>query len=182
MTHHPRSDLKGALEMRDYEALRQRHLDYAIGLAPRLIERLEWPAERLALHRRQRLRALVREAVDCSAWHRERLAGIDPDRLDESSLAELPPMTKTDLMENFDRIVTDERLSLEAVNDHLQTVTTGSYLFDRYTAVTSGGSTGERGAFVYDWEGWATFWLGMGRYLVRAKLRDGELASRPVVM
>jgi phenylacetate-coenzyme A ligase PaaK-like adenylate-forming protein len=182
MTHHQRSDLKGALEMRDYEALRQRHLDYAIGLAPRLIERLEWPAERLALHRRQRLRALVREAVDCSAWHRERLAGLDPDRLDESSLAELPPMTKTDLMENFDRIVTDERLSLEAVNDHLQTVTTGSYLFDRYTAVTSGGSTGERGAFVYDWEGWATFWLGMGRYLVRAKLRDGELASRPVVM
>ena len=51
-------------------------------------------------------------------------------------------MTKADLMENFDRIVTDERLSLGLVNDHLETVTTGSYLLDGYTAVTSGGSTG----------------------------------------
>ncbi len=72
-------------------------------------------------------------------------------------------MTKADLMENFDRIVTDERLSLDLVNDHLQTVTTGSYLLDGYTAITSGGSTGERGVFVYDWEGWATFWLSTCR-------------------
>ena len=87
-----------------------------------------------------------------SPWHRERLAGVDPDGLDEDSLRAVPPMTKADLMENFDRIVADERLSLERVNDHLQTVTTGSYLLDGYTAVTSGGSTGERGVFVYDWD------------------------------
>jgi phenylacetate-coenzyme A ligase PaaK-like adenylate-forming protein len=153
-----------------------------MGLAPRFIERLDWTADRLALYRVQRLRRLVRDAIERSPWHRERLADVDPDRLDEDSVRALPVMTKRDLMENFDRIVTDERLSLELVNDHLQNVATRGYLLDRYTAVTSGGSTGERGVFVYDWEGWATFWLGMGRYLVRAKRRDAELASRPVVL
>jgi phenylacetate-CoA ligase len=125
--------------MRDRETLRQGHQAYALALAPRLIERIDWPADRLALHRAQRLRDLVREAVDRSPWHRERLAGIDVTRLDDDGLCELPRMTKADLMDNFDQIVTDERLSLGAVNDHLGTVTTGSYLLDRYTAVTSGG-------------------------------------------
>ena len=125
--------------MRDSETLRQGHQAYALALAPRLIERLDWPADRLALHRAQRLRDLVREAIGRSPWHRERLAGVDVTRLDDDGLCELPPMTKADLMDNFDRIATDERLSLGAVNDHLETVTTGSYLLDRYTAVTSGG-------------------------------------------
>jgi len=78
--------------------------------------------------------------------------------------------------------VTDQRLSLQLVNAHLATVSTGSYLLDRYTAVTSAGSSGERGVFVYDWDGWATFWLGLFRQLLRAKLRAPELVSRPVVM
>jgi len=167
--------------MRDYETLRQRHQAYAMALAPRLIERLDWPADRLALHRTQRLRELVREAIDRSPWHRERLAGVDVTALEEDALGELPPMTKADLMANFDRIVTDERLSLGLVNDHLETVTTGGYLLDGYTAMTSGGSTGHRGVFVYDWDGWTTFWMGCFRHTLRAKWSDPELSSRPLV-
>ena len=91
-------------------------------------------------------------------------------------------MTKADLMVNFDRIVTDERLSLELVNHHLEKVTTGGYLLDDYTAVTSGGSTGERGVFVYDWDGWVAFWLSAFRYQLLAKWSDPELASRPAVI
>jgi hypothetical protein len=40
------------------------------------------------------LRDLVREPIDRSPWHRERLAGIDIARLDDDSLRELPPMTR----------------------------------------------------------------------------------------
>jgi phenylacetate-CoA ligase len=167
--------------MRDYESLRQRHLAYAMALAPRFTERLDWPADRLAVYRAQRLRELARHAIDRSPWHRERLTGLDTDRLDEASLRELPPMTKADLMENFDRIVTDKRLELGIVEDHLRTVSTGSYLLDEYTAVTSGGSTGARGVFVYDWDGWTTFWLSVFRYLQRSKEKDPDLAHRPVV-
>ncbi|MGZ4258982.1 MAG: phenylacetate--CoA ligase family protein [Solirubrobacteraceae bacterium] len=168
--------------MRDYETQRQQHLDRAMTLAPEMIDRLGWPAYALAARRVQLLRELVRVAIARSPWHRERLAGADLDQLDEMSLRELPPMTKTDLMANFDRIVTDDRLTLELVNNHLETVTTGSYLQDDYTAVTSGGSTGERGVFVYDWDGWTAFWLSAFRYQLLAKRSDPELASRPVVM
>jgi phenylacetate-coenzyme A ligase PaaK-like adenylate-forming protein len=168
--------------MRDYETLRQLHQAYALGMAPRMLERLDWPAGRLAVHRVQRLREFVGEAIERSPWHRDRLAGIDPAALDETGLRELPPMTKSDLMENFDRVVTDQRLSLDLVNDHLHAVDTGSYLLDGYTAITSGGSTGERGVFVYDWMGWATFWLSTFRQTLRAKWSDPERESRPVVL
>jgi phenylacetate-CoA ligase len=168
--------------MSDYETDRQQHLHYATALAPRLIERLDWSADRLAAYRSQRLREVVRHAADRSLWHRDRLAGLDLDRLDEVSLRELPPMTKTDLMENFDLIVADERLSLDLVNAHLETVTTGGYLIDGHTAITSGGSTGERGVFVYDWVGWATFWVSVFRYLLRAKWSAPETESRPIVL
>jgi phenylacetate-CoA ligase len=168
--------------MRDYETQREQHLARAMTLAPEMIDRLGWPAYELAARRVRLLRELVRDAITGSSWHRERLAGVDPNQLDEISLRELPPMTKTELMANFDRIVTDRRLSLELVNDHLETVTTGSYLLDDYTAVTSGGSTGERGVFVYDWDGWSAFWLSAFRYQLLAKWSDPELASRPVVV
>ena len=167
--------------MRDYETIRQRHQAYAMALAPRLIERLNWTTDRLAAHRAQRLQDFVREAVGRSPWHRDRLADIDTARLDDDSLRELPPMTKADLMDNFDRIVTDERLSLGLVNDHLEIVTTGEYLLDGYSAVTSGGSTGHRGVFIYDWDGWATFWIGCFRQTLRAKWSDPELSSRQLV-
>jgi phenylacetate-CoA ligase len=169
-------------EMNDYELLRQRHLADALALAPVLIERLEWTADRLAAHRAERLRELVGRAVERSSWHRERLAGLDVDRLDETSLRKLPVMTKTDLMENFDRIVTDERLSLKLVEAHLETVSTSGYFLGGYTAIASGGSSGQRGVFVYDWDGWAAYCLGLFRYLLRGKAAKPELASRQVVV
>jgi phenylacetate-CoA ligase len=166
--------------MHDYEALRQRHMGDAMALAPQLIERLEWSTDRLAEHRRASLRAIVAHAVAYSPWHSERLAGVDPTRLDEESLRELPPMTKHDLMDNFDRIVTDPRVTLEGVNAHLETVEENGYLLDRYTAITSGGSSGERGVFVYDWEGWSIFWLSCFRHLLHAVRSEPELASGPL--
>src|ERR1700748_689254 len=168
--------------MRDYETQRQQHLDRAMALAPEMIDRLQWPAYALAARRVRVLRELVRDAIALSPWHRQRLTGIDFEQLDEIGLRDLPTMTKADLMVNFDQIVTDERLSLELVNNHLEKVTTGGYLLDSYTAVTSGGSTGERGVFVYAWDGWVAFWLSAFRYQLLAKWSDPELASRPVVM
>lgn len=168
--------------MRDYETLQQDHVAEAMALAGRLIERLEWPAGRLAVYRARRLRELVGYAVERSPWHRERLARVDIARLDEASLRELPPMTKADLMGNYDRILTDRRLSLRLVDDHLRTAAAGGYLLDGYTAVVSGGSSGQRGVFVFDWRGWATVWVSLFRYLLRAKRADPQLASRPVVV
>ena len=158
--------------MATYEELRQRHVADAAGLLPGLIERLDWSAERLAAHRQAELRRLVRVAKDLSPWHRKRLSDVNPDEVDESMLAELPVMTKDDLMANFDEIVTDDRLHLDVVEDHLDSLTGDAYLFDRYHAVASGGSTGRRGVFVYDWDSWAIFYWSALRYEIRALRQD----------
>lgn len=154
--------------MATYEELRQRHVADAAGMLPGLMERLDWSAERLAAHRQAELRRLVRVAKDLSPWHRRRLADVDPDQVDESTLAELPVMTKDDLMSNFDEIVTDDRLRLDVVEDHIESLTGDAYLFDRYHACASGGSTGRRGVFVLDWDAWSIFYWGTLRYEIRA--------------
>jgi phenylacetate-CoA ligase len=164
--------------MSNYEVLRQRHMAHAMALAPQMIERLDWSADQIATHRVDRLQEIVGHATEHSPWHRERLAGVDVERLDLDSLRELPTMTKTQLMANYDEIVTDPRLSLDLVNRHLDTVDVNGYLLGRYSAITSGGSSGERGVFVYDWEGWSIFWLSCIRYLLRARQADPSLASR----
>jgi phenylacetate-CoA ligase len=168
--------------MNDYEAVRQRHVADGLALAPLLIEQLYWPADRLAAHRTRQLRELVRIATGRSPWYRKRLSGVDIDRLDETRMAELPVLTKAELMEYFDDIVTDSRLSLAGLEAHLNTVETGTYLLGRYTALTSGGSSGQRGVFVYDWDAWAVFWLTCYRTLLRARNSYPDLAARPAVM
>jgi phenylacetate-coenzyme A ligase PaaK-like adenylate-forming protein len=64
-------------------------------------------------------------------------------------------MTKTDLMENWDEIVCDRRLNLAMANEHIDRVGREgpSYLLDSYHAMATGGTTGERGVVVWDFDG-----------------------------
>jgi phenylacetate-CoA ligase len=168
-----------------HDELRARHTAEAMAAAPELVGRLEWSAERLAEHRLGELRRLVRVARDLSPWHRRRLAGVDPEEIDETTLGRLPVMTKDDLMEHFDEIVTDDRLRLPVVEEHLAGPAAGAYLYGRYHACASGGSSGRRGVFVYDNDAWTTaYWAAM-RLAVRGMRRYPELAAamrRPVLV
>ena len=165
-----------------YEALRQRHVAEAARLLPEHLERIMWPAERLRAERERRLRELLAAARQRSPWHRERLSQCEPDRITEHDLNEIPVMTKDDLMINFDSIVTDPALSLDLIESHLSKLTTDAYLLERYHAVESGGSSGRRGVFVYDWDAWTLCYLSLRRYSWRAL--SGYRAARrgPVVM
>src|SRR4051794_11853955 len=98
-----------------YEVLRTRHLSDMRARIPAALERLYWPIERLQEEREGALRNLVRIAKASSPWHRARLRHIDPETLTEASLQDIAPMTKDDVMENFDAISTDPRITLEAV-------------------------------------------------------------------
>ena len=161
-----------------YESLRRRHLAEAgIRLAEHR-ERIAWSRGRLSTERRIRLRAVLRQASERSPWFRARLADLDVNRVSEEDLRRLPPMTKDDLMEHFDEIVTDRRLSLDAVERHLERATGDAYLRGEYHAVASGGSSGRRGVFVYDWSGWRTCFLGFFRHL----LDGSEAPAGPVDM
>ncbi len=165
--------------MSDYDELRREHNRRLQTLVVDYLERLSWTEERLRVEREHRLRELVRIAGRDSPWHRERLASIDPWTLTEDDLSDIPPMTKGDLMGNWDRIVTDGRLSLDLVNSHLENLGTDEYLFDRYHATASGGSSGHRGVFVYDWDSWALLEVMSRRWMFRDLLEDPGLAGRP---
>ncbi|HEV3497611.1 MAG TPA: AMP-binding protein [Actinomycetes bacterium] len=166
--------------MTDYEDLRQRHLADLMGLLPEHVQRLRWPADRLRQERRKRLRDLLRVARASSPWHRERLAGVDPDGFEEADLAGLPPMTKDDLMANWDQVVTDRRLNLDLVERHLAGLKADAYLFDEVHAVASGGSTGRRGIFVFGWREWATAYAGFLRPSLWDRAVTPELAALPM--
>jgi len=166
--------------MTDYEDLRQRHLADLAALMPEHVQRLRWPAQRLAAERRERLRDLLRVALASSPWHRERLAGANPHRFGEADLAGLPPMTKDDLMVNWDQVVTDRRLTLDLVERHLAGLDADAYLFDEVHAVASGGSTGRRGIFVFGWREWATAYAGFLRPTVWDQAVTPELAGVPL--
>jgi phenylacetate-coenzyme A ligase PaaK-like adenylate-forming protein len=150
------------------EQLRLRHVaDQRLALAEH-IARIDWSADRLAAERRRRLRTITRIATERSAWHRARLRDLDPGRVTEADLPELPVMTKEDVMTHFDEIVTDPRVTLASVEAHLASLTDRPrHLLDRYQAIASGGSTGVRGVYLYDWDAWVTNYLGWFRYLLR---------------
>jgi phenylacetate-CoA ligase len=165
--------------MAEYEDLRQRHLADLGGLLPEHVQRLRWPAARLRQERRDRLRDLLRAATASSPWHRDRLAGVDPGAFEEADLAGLPPMTKDDLMANWDGVVTDRRLTLDLVEGHLAGLESDAYLFDRFHAVASGGSSGRRGIFAFGWREWAEAYAGFMRPLIWDLAVSPELAGTP---
>jgi phenylacetate-CoA ligase len=165
-----------------YEHLRQKHVAEFAARMPEYIQRLDWPTDKLRTERERRLRALVRKAQESSPWHRERLGGIDTDVLREEDLESLPTMTKSDLMSNWDRIVTDRRLSLEAVEEHLERLTGDAYLLDHFHAVASSGSSGRRGVFVYDWQAWLNYGLATFRNTVKWAARHSEVGPTVVAV
>lgn len=155
--------------MAGYEELRLRHVSDASAMLSELVQRIEWPTGRLSGYQRTAARQLLQVAKERSPWHRKRLAEFDPDRFELDMLVELPVMTKDDLMDHFDEIVTDHRLRLDTVEQHLQHLVGDAYLFDRFHAAASGGSCGRRGVFVYDWDGWIICYLSWIRHEVRAR-------------
>ncbi len=141
---------------------------------PEYIGRLTWPQEKLKAERQRLLRELTRVAKEKSPWHRERLRGADPDTLREEDLPKVAPvMTKADLMENWDESVTDERLTLDLAEKHLEDHGVElSYLLGQYVVISSGGSSGQRGVFVHDMK----YMLENGlRGHARFRLRYGAL-------
>ena len=134
---------------------------------PEHLERLSWSAERVEAAQRDGLRRLLNHAVAHSPFHRQRLAGIDVAGIEPAGLASLPVMTKTDMMAAIDDVFTDRRLSLGALEQALDG--TGSEpvpVLGRYLALATGGSTGQRGVFVFDPAAKAKFILSIIRSLL----------------
>jgi phenylacetate-CoA ligase len=109
-----------------------------------LAERERWPRERLDAYQRERLAELVRHAAAHAPYYRERLPAGPVE------LGELPTLDKATLMERFDDIVCDRRLRRDALLEHLDGLDHDALHLGEYRVMTTSGSTGRKGLFVYD--------------------------------
>jgi phenylacetate-CoA ligase len=149
--------------------------DFAKGLreSKALLERERWPRERLERFQQERLQALTRHARERSPLWRERI----PDG--PVRLSDIEPISKTELMESFDELVTDPRLRLDELLQHLERIDGDELYLDEFRVMTSSGSSGRKAVFVYDraaWRGLLTMflrrsnWTGAGPRLPRLRL------------
>ena len=134
----------------------------AMRLARELIGHDRWTAEELAAHQRRRLARLLAHATTNSRFYRERYAGLDPG--DPVELRRLPVVDKATVMERFDELVCDRRLTLAAVEAHLNGLVRDELLLGRYRAMATGGSTGRKGVFVADRAEWRQYLAGFFRW------------------
>jgi phenylacetate-CoA ligase len=110
-------------------------------LARELVARTAWPADRLAEHQSERLRELLRYAVDHSPYYRDVL---EP----EAPLDRQPVLSKAALAEHFDDIVTDRRLRRAVLEAHLAGPD-AAQPFHGHLVLSTSGSTGRPAVFVY---------------------------------
>ena len=123
--------------------------------------------------RDERLQALLRHAREHSAFYRERIPA-GPVALDQ-----IPVLEKPEMMERFDDLVTDPRLRRDELLEWVDTRRRDGFFENRYRVMTTSGSSGRKGLFVYDKAGWAAIggqflrlstWLGMRPAVPRRRL------------
>ncbi len=73
--------------------------------------------------------------------------------LEQHPLSALPILTKSQLMERFDDVVTDRRIRLAKAEAYLRNGGPARYL-DRYVVLATSGSTGRRGVFLFNDREW----------------------------
>jgi phenylacetate-coenzyme A ligase PaaK-like adenylate-forming protein len=133
----PEVSLNPLRRAQDYVAARR--------VAAELAARERWPAERISAFQQERLDSLVRHAAANSPFYRDLYSGIDLSG--PVQLSDLPVTSKALLMDNFDRVVIDDRLKLDVLEPNA-TEMFGRYYLGSYMVHSSTGSSGRKGLCV----------------------------------
>ena len=148
--------------------LEQLRIAARVRLALRDHDRADRMDERARTARRAaRLIALRSHATAKSPLYRDLHAGLGG-----APLHELPPLTKADVVERFDDLVTDRRLRQQHLRE-LVDAGAGGKALGRYRVGASSGSSGRPGLFAFD----EAEWVGLIANAARAR----ALAGRPAV-
>jgi phenylacetate-coenzyme A ligase PaaK-like adenylate-forming protein len=108
-----------------------------------------WTRAQLESYQADRLARLRRHAYADSPFYERFHAG----RFD-APLSELPVLTKAQLMERFDEIITDPDVRLAQVEEHLGELRENELYRGKYYVCATAGTTGRRGVFLWDSSEW----------------------------
>jgi phenylacetate-coenzyme A ligase PaaK-like adenylate-forming protein len=151
------------LAKKTVEQRRGAHLAYLNSIMPLLLGRLPWSRAAIEDHQTRAFRDLLRHVRTHSPWHAARVADLDAETATVADLSRLPIMTKADLMDNWDAIVTVQGANRREAEEALRTMTDQFYIWGDHVLLASGGSGGRPGLFLYDWHAMALLWGGMAR-------------------
>lgn len=159
----------------DYQRLRAAHLNAVAATLGDHVGRLDWPRERIEHHRDRRLRLLLGYARERSPFHARRLRDIDPDTATVADLAAVPAMTKQQAQEHWDQVITVGDLDRAGAERILAEQSWFSYTAHDQQVFSSGGSTGVRGVYVWDWP----FYVSAAALAWRMQARDERRVAQP---
>ena len=125
----------------------------ALVIQRQLARHEQWSPDDLARHRQQHFDALVRHAIKNSRFYQQHYADVCTDGA--IALTSLPITNKKLMMDNFDDVVTDQRLKLADLQEHIQGLEEDAYYLGEYRAVATSGTSGLRGIFVYNRREWS---------------------------
>jgi phenylacetate-coenzyme A ligase PaaK-like adenylate-forming protein len=103
-----------------------------------------WTAARLAHHQTKSVARLREFALTHSPFYREFHRGLE-----QRPLQQLPILTKSEMMERFDDLVTDRDVKLADAEAYLRTQDGAKLFRDRYVVMSTSGSTGRRRVSVW---------------------------------
>lgn len=119
------------------------------------LENIKLTSEAIKSKNLRKFRKLVEYAYKNSEYYSDLIKKNKIDR-EHCIPSQFPVMTKAELMEHFDRIVTDKRITKQKVSDFLEISKNPMQLMDdKYYVVHTSGSSGQVGYFVYSQKDWS---------------------------
>jgi phenylacetate-CoA ligase len=143
----------------------------------RVLERsCRWSRPELLARQASTVTQLRRFALAQSPFYRRFHAGCDARPLNE-----LPVLSKSLLMENFDEVVTDRSLRLRDAEAFLEAGSEGLFR-NRYVVLATSGSTGLRGVFLFDPSEWIDALARITRPMLWAGVAPNPFKRRRMAM
>ncbi len=161
----------------NFDETRKKLISDVHQLLPEHLERLVWPKYELQNFQIGKLREILNIAKENTVWYKEALKNISPNGFKLDDLGNLPMLKKDDVMNNWNDVISVPGLTKEIAEDHIEMLREGKidnpYFDDRYLFIATGGSSGKRGLFIWDWEFLMETACITYRYLVDQEIRCG---------
>ncbi|HVW06982.1 MAG TPA: AMP-binding protein [Bryobacteraceae bacterium] len=129
-----------------------------LGARIRFDRSCRWSRAQLDAHQARRLEELRSFAYERSPFYRRFHRGLE-----NRPLNELPILTKAELMENFDELVTDRAIRLADIDQWMRNAPGGRLFHGKYVVLSTSGSTGRRGIFLFDNREWISVLANISR-------------------
>lgn len=140
----------------------------------------------LNIYQTDRLRKILFYAKSKSKWYKEKLKNIEIDMITTQNIGQYVPITnKKEFAENWEAFCTDTNLSKQAIDQFLKEIDKSgnggewNLYMGKYHVISSSGSSGRPGIYVYTEEEWLRHCAQYSRF-INSNLENLRIANLTV--